>query len=87
MTRSRRNRFIERRAGLEWALRQCRADAIVRLRAAREAGDVDEGPLSMGQDAGLIHDIPLAADIVSRIALEAEEILTRKLPALLAGAT
>ena len=54
MTRSRRNRFIERWAGREWALRQCRADAIVRLRAAREAGDVDEGPLSMGQDAGLI---------------------------------
>ena len=87
MTRSRRNRFIERWAGREWALRQCRADAIVRLRAAREAGDVDEGPLSMGQDAGLIHDIPQAADIVSRIALEAEEILTRKLPGLLAGAT
>ena len=86
MTRSRRNRFIERWAGREWALRQCRADAIVRLRAAREAGDVDEGPLSMGQDAGLIHDIPQAADIVSRIALEAEEILTRKLPGLLAGA-
>jgi NAD(P)H-dependent flavin oxidoreductase YrpB (nitropropane dioxygenase family) len=56
------------------------------LRAARESGDVDEGPLSMGQDAGLIHDIPQAADIVSRIALEAEEILTRKLPRLLAGA-
>src|SRR3984957_11637518 len=87
MTRSRRNRFIERWAGREWALRQCRTDAIVRLRAAREAGDVDEGPLSMGQDAGLIHDIPQAADIVSRIALEAEEILTRKLPRLLAGAT
>ena len=87
MTRSRRNRFIERWAGREWALRQCRADAIVRLRAARELGDVDEGPLSMGQDAGLIHDIPQAADIVSRIALEAEEILTRKLPGLLAGAT
>ena len=34
----------------------------------------------MGQDAGLIHDIPRAGDIVSRIAQEAEEILTRKLP-------
>ena len=87
MTRSRRNRFIERWAGREWALRQCRADAIVRLRAARESGDVDEGPLSMGQDAGLIYDIPQAADIVSRIALVAEEILTRKLPGLLVGAT
>jgi hypothetical protein len=51
-----------------------------------EAGDVDEGPLSMGQDAGLIHDIPRAADIVIRIAREAEEILTRKLPALVTAA-
>ena len=47
-----------------------------RSRAAREAGDIDEGPLSMGQDAGLVHDIPRASDIVTRIAREAEEILT-----------
>jgi NAD(P)H-dependent flavin oxidoreductase YrpB (nitropropane dioxygenase family) len=84
MTRSRRNRFIERWAGREWALRQGRAEAIARLRAARESGDIDEGPLSMGQDAGLIHDIPDAADIVSRIAREAEEIVAKTLPRLLA---
>ena len=53
-----------------------------RLRAARESGDVDEGPLSMGQDAGLIHDIPSAADIVARIAREADEILTQRLSRL-----
>jgi NAD(P)H-dependent flavin oxidoreductase YrpB (nitropropane dioxygenase family) len=86
MTRSRRNRFIERWSGREWALRQHRVEAIARLRAAREAGDVDEGPLSMGQDAGLVHDIPRAADLVARIAQEAEEILSRKLPKLLAPA-
>ena len=84
MTRSRRNRFVERWAGREWALRQGRVEANARLRAARESGDVDEGPLSMGQDAGLVHDIPRAADIVARIAQEAEEILTRKFPRLLA---
>jgi NAD(P)H-dependent flavin oxidoreductase YrpB (nitropropane dioxygenase family) len=61
----------------EWALRQARAEAIAKLRAARELGDVDEAPLSMGQDAGLIHDIPPAGEIVARIAKEAEEILTR----------
>jgi NAD(P)H-dependent flavin oxidoreductase YrpB (nitropropane dioxygenase family) len=43
----------------------------------------EEGPLSMGQDAGLIHDIPSAAEIVTRIAQEAEEILTRKMPRLI----
>src|SRR5207302_52134 len=52
MTRSRRNRFVERWAGREWALRQDRAEALARLQAARKAGDVEEGPLSMGQAAG-----------------------------------
>jgi NAD(P)H-dependent flavin oxidoreductase YrpB (nitropropane dioxygenase family) len=56
------------------------------LRAAREAGDIDEGPLSMGQDAGLIHDIPSAAEIVIRIARQAEEILAHRLPQLLVHA-
>jgi len=83
MTRSRRNRFIERWAGREWALRQNRAEALANLRAARQRGDVDEGGLSMGQDAGLIHDIPSAGEIVSRIAAEAEEIMTSQFPALI----
>lgn len=82
MTRSRRNRFIERWAGREWALRRDRVEAIEKLAAARKSGDVDEGPLSMGQDAGLIRDIPPAAEIVSRIAREANEILMKKLPSL-----
>ena len=80
MIRSRRNRFIERWAGREWALRCDRAEAWDKLNLARRTGDVDEGPLSMGQDAGLIHDIPPAGEIVSRIVQEAEEILARKLP-------
>jgi NAD(P)H-dependent flavin oxidoreductase YrpB (nitropropane dioxygenase family) len=80
MTRSRRNDFIERWAGREWALRQNQAEVVAKLRAARQAGDVREASLSMGQDAGLIHDIPPAADIVVRIAREAEEILTGQLP-------
>src|SRR5436305_1237163 len=75
MTRSRRNRFIERWAGREWALRQNRAEALAKFQAARQSGDVDEGPLSMGQDAGLVHDIPGAGEIVARIAREAEEIV------------
>jgi NAD(P)H-dependent flavin oxidoreductase YrpB (nitropropane dioxygenase family) len=83
MIRSRRNRFIERWAGREWALRCDRAEAWEKLNLARRTGDVDEGPLSMGQDAGLIHDIPPAGEIVTRIVQEAEEILARKLPRLL----
>ena len=65
---------------------QHRAEAIAKLRAAREAGDVEEGPLSMGQDAGLIWDIPSAGEIVTRIAQQAEEILMRTLPRLVGKA-
>ena len=83
MSRSRRNRFIERWAGREWALRQNRAEALARLQAARQRGDIDEAPLSMGQDAGLIHDIAPAGEIVARIAREAEQILKNRLPGLM----
>src|SRR5262245_14286713 len=82
MSRSRRNRFIERWAGREWALRRERAEAIAGVQAARKRGDAEEVVLSMGQDAGLIHDIPPAAEVVARIAGEAERILRERLPAL-----
>ena len=82
MTRSRRNEFVERWSGREWALRQNRAEAC-EIAGRAETGDVDEGPLSMGQDAGLIHDIPPAGEIVARIAREADEILRKKLPGML----
>ena len=83
MSRSKRNRFIERWSGREWALRSQQAEAIAAIQAARKAGDVDEAPLSMGQDAGLIRDIPDAGEIVRRIAREAEEILAKRIPAVL----
>ena len=82
MSRSRRNRFIERWAGREWALRQQRADALAGVQAARKSGDTDEATLSMGQDAGLIHDILPAGEIVRRIAREAEQILAETAAAI-----
>jgi NAD(P)H-dependent flavin oxidoreductase YrpB (nitropropane dioxygenase family) len=80
MSRSRRNRFIERWVGREWALRQNQTEALAQVRAARAAGDIHEAPLSMGQDAGLIHDVAPAGAIVRRIAEEAERILADRLP-------
>jgi NAD(P)H-dependent flavin oxidoreductase YrpB (nitropropane dioxygenase family) len=80
LSRSRRNRFIERWVGRDWALRQRQTEALAEIRAAREVGDAEEAPLSMGQDAGLIHDVAPAGDIVRRIADEAELILTGRLP-------
>jgi len=82
MSRSRRNRLIERWAGREWALRQQQHQVLELIRQARQNGDIEEAPLSMGQDAGLIHDIPSAKEVVERIAQEAEAILQQRLPAL-----
>jgi NAD(P)H-dependent flavin oxidoreductase YrpB (nitropropane dioxygenase family) len=83
MSRSRRNRFIERWAGREWLLRSQQAQALAAIQAARKSGDVHEAPLSMGQDAGLINDVPAAGEIVRRIAQEAEQILTKRMPKVL----
>jgi NAD(P)H-dependent flavin oxidoreductase YrpB (nitropropane dioxygenase family) len=86
MSRSRRNRFIERWSGREWALRQNQASALAAVQAARKAGDAEEAPLSFGQDAGLIHDILPAGQIVQRIVSEAERILAERLPGYTATA-
>jgi NAD(P)H-dependent flavin oxidoreductase YrpB (nitropropane dioxygenase family) len=82
MSRARRNRFIERWSGREWALRQNQAQALAGILAARRAGDAEEAPLSFGQDAGLIHEILPAGQIVQRIVADAERILGERLPGL-----
>ena len=87
MSRSRRNRFIERWSGREWALRRDRAQALASIQAARKSGDVNEAVLSMGQDAGLIHEVLPAGEIVRRIAAEAERILTERLPRMVGQGT
>ena len=65
--------------GREWALRRNRAEAAEGIRKARQTGDAQEAPMFFGQDAGLIDDVPPAADIVERIVAEAEEIITKRL--------
>ena len=47
------------------------------ISAALETGDADNASLLIGQDAGLIHDIPPAGEIVERIVTEAEALLNR----------
>jgi NAD(P)H-dependent flavin oxidoreductase YrpB (nitropropane dioxygenase family) len=84
MSRSRRNRFLDRWVGREWALRQNVAEAQAAIAEARRTGDTDEAPLSFGQDAGLIRDIAPAAEIVRRIVADAERILNERLPKLVA---
>jgi NAD(P)H-dependent flavin oxidoreductase YrpB (nitropropane dioxygenase family) len=82
MARSRRNAFIERWAGREWELRARQPEALAALQKASAAGDADNASLLIGQDAGLIRDIPAAVEIVERIAAEAEALLKDRLPKL-----
>lgn len=82
MARSRRNAFIERWAGREWELRARQPEVAAALEKAQETGDVDNASLLIGQDAGLIRDIPPAGEIVERIVAEAEALLKDRLPKL-----
>jgi NAD(P)H-dependent flavin oxidoreductase YrpB (nitropropane dioxygenase family) len=82
MSRARRNGFIERWAGREWELRARQPEAAAAAQRAREAGDADNAPLLIGQDAGLIHDLPPAGELVQRIVAEAATLLRDRLPAL-----
>jgi NAD(P)H-dependent flavin oxidoreductase YrpB (nitropropane dioxygenase family) len=86
MARSLRNRFIERWAGREWALRQCYQEAGKAALAARQSGDVENAPLLIGQDAGLIDAVLPAGEVIQRMVTQAEEILAH-LPALLRSNT
>jgi NAD(P)H-dependent flavin oxidoreductase YrpB (nitropropane dioxygenase family) len=83
MSRTRRNRFIERWAGREWQIRHMQKEVLAGVQEARKRGDAEEAPLSYGQDAGLVHDLPKAGELVRRIAAEAEEILRVRLPGML----
>lgn len=82
MARSRRNAFIERWAGREWELRARQPEAFADLQRAAAAGDADNASLLIGQDAGLIRDIPAAGALVERIVAEAEALLKDHLPRL-----
>lgn len=57
----------------ENGLSQVELDALFRSRSLREAavdGDVQWGKVEAGQSAGLIDDLPSAADVVQRLAVE-----------------
>ncbi len=48
-------------------------------------GDLEAGAWSCGMVAGLIRDVPTCQELIDRIMSEAEELITRRLPGLLAG--
>jgi nitronate monooxygenase len=83
MARTLRNRFIEQWAGREWALRQQARAAAAAIESARVAGDVEHSVILIGQDAGLIDSIVPAGEVIQRMIIEAERIITDRLPAML----
>ena len=46
-------------------------------------GDMDSGAWSCGMVAGLIHDIPTVKELIDRIMLEAETIISKRLTGML----
>ena len=85
MARALRNGFIERWAGREWALRQCYREAGKAALDARSAGDTDNAPILIGQDAGLIDSVMPAGEVIQRMVAQAEEILAGRLIPFLKG--
>jgi NAD(P)H-dependent flavin oxidoreductase YrpB (nitropropane dioxygenase family) len=83
MSRAKRNGFIERWAGREWAVRQNAAEIGKELAKARAAGDIDNASLSYGQDAGLIDSIKSVKEVIEEIIAEAEAIMRGRLQTLL----
>jgi NAD(P)H-dependent flavin oxidoreductase YrpB (nitropropane dioxygenase family) len=72
-----RNRYIERWLGREGELRRRQKEVAAGVEKALAAGDVDEVPLFIGQDAGLIDGLEPAGEIVGRLVREAEAALAR----------
>jgi nitronate monooxygenase len=69
------NDHVRTWTGREIELMQ-RADQIATdYAAAKAAGNFDVAAVFAGESAGLIHDIPPAAEIVDRIVTEADQIL------------
>ena len=83
MSRAKRNGFIERWAGREWAVRQDAVEIGKELAKARAAGDIDNASLSYGQDAGLIDSIKSVKEVIEEIVAEAEAIMRGRLQTLL----
>lgn len=73
-----RTPFIQEWLGREGEVRARLRELQRRVQRARELGNVDQGALLIGQDAGLITSIEPAGEIVERLVREAESLLARR---------
>jgi nitronate monooxygenase len=67
-----RNGFIDMWHGREEELSALQGEKLAAVEAAYDAGDYDVANVTVGEAVGLIHDVPRAAELVGRIAAEAE---------------
>lgn len=80
--RALRNDFTDRWHGREEELREHLQEAARQLEKAREQDDYSTMYVYAGQCSALIHDLPAAADLVERLAHDAERALGRAMSAL-----
>jgi NAD(P)H-dependent flavin oxidoreductase YrpB (nitropropane dioxygenase family) len=85
--RVQRTPLIQRWLGREGEVRQRRVELQRQVQRAREQGDVENGALLIGQDAGLIDSIEPAAEVVQRLVREAEALLSSRPGEVLARET
>jgi NAD(P)H-dependent flavin oxidoreductase YrpB (nitropropane dioxygenase family) len=76
--RVRRNRLLEDWLGREGEVRRHRNAIAARMRQAVAEDDAENGELNFGQVAGLIDAVEPAAEIVRRVAAEAEQLLAAR---------
>ena len=72
-----RNAHMDRWLGHEGELTRNIDAEAARYAAARAAGDFDTAGVIAGESTGLIHDLPGAAEIVTRVAADAEKLLNK----------
>lgn len=80
-----RNKFTDQWHGREDALLEVAEREAARYAAAAKSGDPDIAGVLVGEAAGLIADIPPAAELLTRISAEAETLLASKAPGLVSG--
>jgi NAD(P)H-dependent flavin oxidoreductase YrpB (nitropropane dioxygenase family) len=68
---------MRKRHGLTWSQVFMAGNTPILLRRAMVEGDAGAGVMASGQVVGVIDDLPTVAELVSRIAKEAEETLGR----------
>lgn len=82
-----RTSFIQEWLGRENEVRRRRVELRRHLQHAREAGDVAQSALLIGQDAGLIERVESVAELIPRMVREAETILAQRTAELLPRST